>query len=350
MNKANKSICIIGAFSFKKPDTGGQPVKTRNLYRLISEEYGEENVICVDTCDWKKHPINMFFSVLKAVKRSNRIIMLPAHNGVKVFAPLLLALVGKSKKKLYYDVIGGWLPLKTANDPKLAKKLKKFDGIWVETESMRSKLEEQGFDNIDVVPNFKFLTPITMEEFPNLSKPYKLCTFSRVMAEKGIEEAIKAVKSVNEKFGEVIYTLDIYGQIDNRYSEHFECLEKEFPAYIKYCGIANPDNSVDVLKNYFALLFPTYYDGEGFAGTLIDAFAAGVPVVASDWKYNPEIIENSFNGIMFKTGDNEAFVNMLTQISTNVDWWNSLKINCLKLYEEYSPQEVIKILSDRLDG
>lgn len=343
-----KKCFICGAFCFDTMDTGGQPVKTRNLYRLVSEEYGKENVICVDTCDWKKHPINMFFSVLKAVKKSNRIIMLPAHNGVKVFAPLLLALVGKSKKKLYYDVIGGWLPLKTANDPKLAKKLKKFDGIWVETESMKSKLEGQGFDNIDVVPNFKFLTPITKAEFPELLKPYKLCTFSRVTEEKGIEVAINAVKSVNEKFGEVIYTLDIYGQIDNRYSERFECLKKEFPPYIKYCGIANPDDSVDVLKNYFALLFPTKFYTEGIPGTIIDAYAAGVPVISSRWENFEYIIQDDVTGIGYEFDDKQGLLNCMHKIFNDSDWWNGLKINCLKSYENYSPENVIKVLVQHL--
>jgi glycosyltransferase involved in cell wall biosynthesis len=50
-----------------------------------------------------------------------------------------------------------------------------------------------------------------------------------------------------------------------------------------------------VLRDYFALLFPIYYIGEGFAGTAIDAFSAGVPVIASDWKYNSEVIKEGIN-------------------------------------------------------
>ena len=73
--------------------------------------------------------------------------------------------------------------------------------------------------------------------------------------------------------------------MDSVQTEWFNELKSTFPSYIKYGGLVPFDKSVEVLKNYFALLFPTYYEGEGFAGTLLDAMAAGVPVVASDWRY-----------------------------------------------------------------
>ncbi len=37
----------------------------------------------------------------------------------------------------------------------------------------------------------------------------------------------------------------------------------------------------------------------GFAGTLIDAMAAGVPVIASNWKYNPEIVIENVTGRIY---------------------------------------------------
>ena len=46
-------------------------------------------------------------------------------------------------------------------------------------------------------------------DLPEL-KPLPLCTFSRVMKEKGIEDAVYAVRTVNEHFGRTVYTLDIY--------------------------------------------------------------------------------------------------------------------------------------------
>ena len=86
-------------------------------------------------------------------------------------------------------------------------------------------------------------------------------------------------------------------------------LFRSFPKYVSYGGKVPFDKSVDILKNYFALLFPTYYDGEGFAGTLIDAFSAGVPVIASDWKYNAEIV-NEKVGIVYSAKDRKAVLQL----------------------------------------
>ena len=102
------------------------------------------------------------------------------------------------------------------------------------------------------------------------------------------------------------------------------------------------------MKNYAALLFPTFYDGEGFAGTIIDSFAAGVPVVSSDWKYNAEIIQPHINGILFETKSKTALMESLKYIYENIDAFNGMKENCLKKAEKYSPQNAMRPLLNKL--
>lgn len=341
-------ICVIGAFGFDTLPTGGQPVKTRNLYKLLSEKYGIDEVSYIETYGWKKHPFKIINAVRCAVKQSENVIMLPAHNGVKIFAPLLLRYAKGTSVKLFYDVIGGWLPQKTERDKKLAAQLRRFAGVWVETSSMKSALERQGFSNVSVVPNFKFITPLTLEELPPLKKPYRLCTFSRVMEEKGIEDAIKAVTQVNDDFGETVFTLDIYGPVDENQTEWFSKLQTAFPQYVHYCGCVNSDKSIDVLKTYFALLFPTFYDGEGFAGTLIDAFSSGVPIIASDWKYNPEIVHENV-GIIYPTRDVKAFVDILKNVASNPKVIIYKRPYCLKEAIKYSPDGVAETITKVLN-
>lgn len=341
-------ICIIGAFGFDTMPTGGQPVKTRNLYQLLSEKYGANEVSYIETYGWKKHPFKMIAAVRRAVKQSENVIMLPAHNGVKIFTPLLLRYAKGTSARLFYDVIGGWLPQKTEADKKLAAQLRRFDGVWVETSSMKSALERQGFSNVSVIPNFKFITPLPPEELPPLEKPYRLCTFSRVMKEKGIEDAIEAVSRVNDDFGETVFTLDIYGPVDANQTEWFNKLQTVFPQYVHYCGCVNSNKSVDVIKDYFALLFPTFYDGEGFAGTLIDAFSSGVPIIASDWKYNPEIVHENV-GFIYPTGNVKAFVAILKNVATNPKVIIDKKLYCLQEAIKYSSVGVAEAITKELN-
>ena len=136
------------------------------------------------------------------------------------------------------------------------------------------------------------------------------------MREKGIEDAVNAVVSVNTDLGVQAFSLDIYGQVDGAQLEWFESLQTKFPSYIRYDGLVPFDKSVDVLKDYFALLFPTYYEVEGFAGTLIDAYSAGVPVIASDWKYNAELVNENV-GFVYPTEDQRAFVDNLKAMAVD---------------------------------
>ena len=70
------------------------------------------------------------------------------------------------------------------------------------------------------------------------------------------------------------------------------------------------------MQDYFVLLFPTNYEGKGFAGILIDAYSAGVPVIAYDWKYNAERVNETVGGV-YPTGDQLAFVDILKAAATN---------------------------------
>ena len=163
------------------------------------------------------------------------------------------------------------------------------------------------------------------------------------MREKGIEDAVNAVVSVNSALGFQAFSLDIYGQVDGAQIEWFESLQKKFPSYIRYGGLVPFAKSVDVLKDYFALLFPTYYEGEGFAGTLIDAYSAGVPVVASDWKYNAELVNENV-GFVYPTGDQCAFVDILKRIAINPTLLLCKKQLCLIETEKYKIDDIIRQL------
>ena len=170
--------------------------------------------------------------------------------------------------------------------------------------------------------------------------------FSRVIKEKGIEDAIKVVKDINDKNNKICFNLDIYGPIDKSYKEQFEEIIKNCPPYIKYKGVVDYKNTVNILKTYFCLLFPTYYVGEGIAGTIIDAFSSGVPVIATDWKYNKEIVEDGYNGYIYKTRENKELIEILEKIYKEPNLILQMKENCLETAKNYTPiNNVEKILS-----
>lgn len=341
-----KKIAVIGHFGFDTESLDGQTVKTKILTDALCDYFGKQNVLQIDTYNWKKHPAKFALQVISTVWKADNVLMLPAHNGLRVIAPLLWAARKlRPDCKLHYSVIGGWIPQVLKTKKILEKQLKTFDGIYAETNTMRKVLKEQGFSNIHIMPNCKKLTVLSRGELVyDHQEPYKLCTFSRVMQEKGIEDAVDAVRAVNEHFGRVVYTLDVYGQIDSGQIQWFAELQKGFPGYVRYGGLVPYDKSVEVLKDYFALLFPTRFYTEGIPGTIIDAYAAGVPVICSQWENCVDVLENGVTGIIYPFGDTKNLQNILIKVANCPEEILDKKQQCLDAAKNYSPETIINIL------
>lgn len=335
---------VIGSFSFGKDVFGGQSIKTRNFANALEETLGEKSVLRIDTRNWKKTPINLVRGILKALKESTEIVILPAMGGLSVIPFLVFFLKGTRKRKLHYVVIGGWLAEQLKKKPHVSKILKKYNGIYVETSVMKRALEELGFNNVVVLPNFKTMPMLKDTDMVcSAERPFKLCTFSRILKEKGIEDAINAVKAVNEKFEQVIYELDIYGRIDPLYEERFLELVSSFPPYICYKGVAENTKSTELLRNYYALVFPTQYYTEGIPGTIIDAYFSGIPVIASKWESFEDVIEDGKTGIGYELGNTEALISILERLLETPEILNRMKQNCLVKAKDFTAKKAMEI-------
>ena len=338
-------ICVLGHFGEGENLLNGQTVKTKIVTEELQNQFGKDEVLRIDTHGGAKTLLKAPFQVIRALKNSENILIFPAHNGLRVYAPLLSFFNRFFKRKLHYVVIGGWLPEFLKSRKHLTKCLKRFDGIYVETNTMKKALESQDFRNVYVMPNCKKLTVLSESElvYPE-GTPYRLCTFSRVMKEKGIEDAVNAVEAVNRELGYTAFSLDIYGQVDSAQTEWFEDLKEKFPDYVHYCGCVDANKSVEVLRNYFALLFPTHFYTEGIPGTIIDAYAAGIPVISARWESFSDVVEDGKTGIGYDFDDENQLQDILLSVSEAPKKLLDMKGNCLNKAGDYTPESTIRIL------
>ena len=341
-------IGIIGHVSKNHKSVNGQTIKTKTIIDSLVEEYGASQVKIVSTSNWKKKNFLLLVQILCLIILSKNIIIMPANSGIKII-PKIVVIFGKFfNKKLHYIVIGGWLPEYVKLNIKSSKYLRKFHYIYVETYEMKLLLANIGFDNIVYMPNFKRIEPLKFEELQmNYFPPYNLCFFSRIIREKGIFDAIDAVRKVNDYHKSVLFKLDIYGPIDNEILNEFENVIRGKEEYISYNGIVNYEKTQLYIKNYLYLLFPTYYQGEGFPGTLIDAFFSGVPVIASNWKYNSEIVKNRYSGFIYDR-NNRELCDVLVESVADMDLISEMKKNCISEANKFTAKSVIATLTERL--
>lgn len=338
-------VGICGHFALGQELVNGQIDKTKSVYKALANVLGENQIAILDTCGWKKNPAKMLLGCRKLLKECEHVIMMPSRGGFKVF-PTVFEILNKGlNRKLHYVVVGGWLAERLEENPKLIPPIKKLDKVYVELEPMKDALERLGCDNAVYMPNLRKTNALKNSELVySTQEPYKLCTFSRILREKGIEEAAYAVTQANKTLGRTAFTLDIYGKTEPWYDERFKEVCKGLEPYISYKGFVKTDNSTDLLKNYFALLFPTFCEGEGFAGTIVDAFAAGIPVIATDWHYNSYIIRNGIDGMVYDPEKPELLAKILIEAAKKPELLNSMKPACLERAAHFEADKAVVTL------
>jgi len=335
-------ICICGAFRLKHGPRGGQEIKTTILANELEKKYGK--VYRIDTVGKVNHmliPLRLLYAIIFY----RNIIILPAHNGLIVESQLLRWYNLFFNKRLHYVVIGGWLQDVLPSVKYTSRALHHFYGIYVETTTMKNALERLGYTNIYLFPNFKDYNILKFSSIVKQQQPpYKLCTFSRVSEMKGVRIAVNTIKNINAQFAMPIFTLDIYGPMEECDIEWFDNLKKEFTPEIKYKGVITYDKCIEVLSKYFALLFPTRFYTEGVPGTIMDSYAAGVPVISSRWKSFADVIDENETGYGYEFDNAQALQEILLNIYRYPELINRLKINCLKKANDYTPNSVLPIL------
>ena len=342
MKKRNRKIAIIGHFGANQNILDGQTIKTKILYEELKKATNWD-IKKIDTYYKKKNPLKLILDTFKCLVSTKDIIVLLSGNGMRIYFPILSFFAKVFHTNVYHDVIGGNLDHYVSKYPKFKNYLNSFRVNWVETEGMKKKLQLQGIRNCEVMPNFKRLK-IVENYNTEFSEPYRFCIFSRVMKEKGIEDAINAIEKINADKGRKICELDIYGRIDDGYTERFKKVLKKSTDAICYKGMVPYDKSVETIKDYYALLFPTYWEGEGFPGTIVDAFSAGLPVIATDWNCNSEIVKNKKNGILYPSDEFGNLEEAIRWLVDNKDRMEEFKQNSIDSAKKYQPNRYIKLI------
>jgi len=339
----NTKIFICGNFGYRNNQIDGQTIKTRILKDTLAKKIGKENVVYVDTSYTKLRPISVFIKIYKNFRKSSNIIILPGSRGLRAFLPLFVRWKIRYKKDLRYVVIGGWLPEFLDKRKIYLDLCKKLDGIYVETKFMERNLKNIGLTNIHVLTNFRQYN-FSRKSISKVAKPFKIVYFSRILKEKGIELVIESVNRINKKYGKKSIEFDIYGPVSNNYKKEFKKQINKSEEYIRYKGFLEPDNIYEVLSIYDLMIFPTFYKGEGFPGAIIDSFISGVPVLASDWKYNCEIIKEGETGKLFISQDIGDLTKKLEFMINNPDLIYKMKQNCLEEAKKYNADFVLDSL------
>lgn len=133
----------------------------------------------------------------------------------------------------------------------------------------------------------------------------KFVFLGQIMESKGI----RSILNVKEKLPKD-YVVDIYGHITDSQ------LKDELLISDCYKGSYNSTSVNDILKDYSVLILPTYYSGEGYPGVIIEAYMNGLPVISTNFRYIPEIVEQEKSGLLIQPKDNDELLDAILYFNT----------------------------------
>lgn len=343
-------IGIIGHFGGNENFTDGQTIKTKMLYETLKNQIENiQTIEIVDTYYAKRSPVKFFAKVFLCIVRNKKNVVLLSKSGRKVLFPLLYWSTKLLKREIYHDAIGGQLANEAASSNRWKKYISSFQSNWVESKQMVEQLHSLGVENARFIPNFKQIKIVDVKDLPQeISEPICFCTFSRVMREKGITDAIRAIIDVNHDEGKMKVALDIYGPVEVGYKREFQEMLDASKGSCSYKGIVSPSCSVDVLKNYYALLFPTYWKGEGMPGTVIDALSAGLPIIARRWEFSDEMLYHHDNALLYDKDRPEELKCWINYSINHFDEMRKMRLRCLKYAQFYSSDHIITDILEQM--
>jgi glycosyltransferase involved in cell wall biosynthesis len=202
----------------------------------------------------------------------------------------------------------------------------KVDRFIALTNLSRNKFVEAGFpaERIVVKPNFF----AEVESGDHTSPDRKGALFvGRLSQEKGIETLLRAWQSVD-------FPLRIIGDGPLR-----DKVRGQASGTIAALGRKESWQVVEEMTEALFLVMPSEWY-EGFPMTLVEAFAQGLPVIASRLGAMAEIVEDGITGLLFKPGDAEDLVRKVRWANERPEEMRRMGCNARKVYEEKYTSEI----------
>ncbi len=181
-------------------------------------------------------------------------------------------------------------------------------------------------DKIAVVPQALSITGAARPATRNLLpvKPLRIVFVGRVQHQKGVHLLVEAMKA----FTTDQVTLDIYGkEEDTDYYRQCRSQSQDMTS-IAWKGPIARDQVLTMLGQYHLLCLPSAFS-EMSPLVVQEAFAAGIPVLASRVYGNAEQVKHGFNGLLFDFNSSASLRQRIAQVVGHPEQLEQLRNNII---------------------
>lgn len=337
-----RSMTFIGAVNDGEAPVCGETAKNQMFLEHFRDTF--DDVVLLDTLRWKRSPFLLSRLLFHLLFFRNRILVLSASpDSVDLLSRLLFR--SYLKRHLYYFVIGGNFADRMASgryDPRHYHQYKK---IFVQGKRMVEILNGLGLNNVEHLSNcrkFDKSLLVGKGKLRTASDALRMVFLSRITEDKGVSVLLDAVDRLNERGLAESLRLTFYGPIADAFEDTFRERIAGLPN-VRYEGFLDlrSNTGYKELSEYDLMVFPTFWHGEGFPGVVVDAFIAGLPVLATEWNLNSEVIEEGKTGFLVRPRDVEQLADKIEYARNNRAELARMSINCSAAAGDYHADKVL---------
>ena len=168
--------------------------------------------------------------------------------------------------------------------------------IAVSQEEAEAARELLGFppERVHLIPNgTRYPAPPPSDAVPRTALGF----FGRLSRQKGADLLLRAIADMDIE-------VDIHGDGEEAAALRRQCETLRMAHRAHFMGACLQEDVVACMRRYAAIVIPSRW--EGFPYVMLDACAAGVPVIAANVGGIPDLIRDGVNGVLFPAGDAQA--------------------------------------------
>jgi len=227
--------------------------------------------------------------------------------------------------------------------------LSKASAIIAQTKYMKNQIEEICSKNITVLPNgvdvtrFMRISPQAVRQELSIGEKCKIILFvGNLLPIKGVEYLIEAMTKVVQNYPEsrlVVAGVDFQSGKLQELAQ-----EKNLQGKVVFAGFIPPDRIPEYMVAADVFVLPSL--SEGFPNVLLEAMAAGLPIVATRVGGLPEIVTEGENGFLVEPRNSQQLAEKIMLLLQDEEIRKGFSTNNIKKAEQYSWSKIVTSLEE----
>jgi len=311
MTRPQINLLLIGALP---PPVGGTTV----LFKQLVDDLKESDDICIRVIDVSRPNVAGLHNTLCALRCLALLLrQLPwasvvsfhaSLTGAITFGPIVHLAARLFRRKWIFRGFGGDLDTWHRSAWPFARivfdrTVLRADRLLLERKSSVAYFTPQTSSPVEWYPNSRRRSGMPGST-AQIRTARRFVFVGHVRPAKGIKEIVQAAQSLATS-GLVV---DVYGPlqdgVDSSWFAH---------SPVTYRGPLAAHDVIPKLSEYDVLLMPSYALIEGYPGVILEAYCAGLPVIATRWGGIPEIVDSE-TGILVEPRDVTGLANAMQNL------------------------------------